>query len=117
VWGLGRAIALWGFNVVQQFGADIDCDQFWSVLTAEVSSYPRKAGLVQIAKSLTDLGSVMGKSPGVYKPVHLDVNGQVGLVPRTPIALKLISIRTELGKCSRSRGTVFLNLQPQTNPK
>ena len=34
VWGFGRAIALWGFNAVQQFGADIDCDQFWSVLIA-----------------------------------------------------------------------------------
>ena len=37
MWGFGRAIALWGFNAVQQFGADIDCDQFWSVLTAAVA--------------------------------------------------------------------------------
>jgi integrase len=37
MWGFGRAIALWGFNAVQQFGADIESDQFWSVLTAAVA--------------------------------------------------------------------------------
>jgi hypothetical protein len=26
VWGFGRAIALWGFNAVQQFGSDFDID-------------------------------------------------------------------------------------------
>ena len=37
MWGFGRAIALWGFNAAQPFGADMDSDQFWSVLTAAVA--------------------------------------------------------------------------------
>jgi hypothetical protein len=39
MWGFGRAIALWGFNAVQQFGADIDNDKFWSVLIAVAMMY------------------------------------------------------------------------------
>src|ERR1700722_19453589 len=68
MWGFGRAIALWGFNAVQQIGADIDSDQFWSVLTATVAvmvtsqlscqmyyaSSTRVAGLVQIANALIE---------------------------------------------------------------
>jgi hypothetical protein len=37
VWGFGRAIALWGFNVVQQFRADSDIDLCRKVLIAALA--------------------------------------------------------------------------------
>jgi hypothetical protein len=68
VWEFGRAIALWGFNAVQQFRADSDIDLCRKVLIAALVlmacsmqialpnrptfQLPAKRGLVQIAKSL-----------------------------------------------------------------
>jgi hypothetical protein len=37
VWGFGRAIALWGFNAVQQFRADSDIDLCRKVLIAALA--------------------------------------------------------------------------------
>jgi hypothetical protein len=68
VWGFGRAIALWGFNAVQQFRAESDIDLCRKVLIAALAlmtcsmqiappnrtpfQLPAKRGLVQIAKSV-----------------------------------------------------------------
>jgi hypothetical protein len=70
VWGFGRAIALWGFNAVQQFRADCDIELCRKVLIAALAlmgaqhancpakSYyfpaTREAGLVQISNALID---------------------------------------------------------------
>jgi hypothetical protein len=35
VWRFGRAIALWGFNAVQQFRADSDMELFRKILALE----------------------------------------------------------------------------------
>jgi hypothetical protein len=37
VWGFGRAIALWGFNAVQQFRADSDIELCRKVLIAALA--------------------------------------------------------------------------------
>jgi hypothetical protein len=37
VWGFGRAIALWGFNAAEQFGADSDIDLCRKILIAALA--------------------------------------------------------------------------------
>jgi hypothetical protein len=70
VWGFGRAIALRGFNAVQQFRADSVIDLCRKVLIAALAliactmqialpnrttfQLPAKRGLVQIAEALID---------------------------------------------------------------
>jgi hypothetical protein len=78
VWGLGRAIALWGFNAVQQFRADSDIDLCRKVLigalalaACSIANCPaksyyfpatREAGLVQIANSIIEQSRCTGES-------------------------------------------------------
>jgi len=91
VWGFGRAIALWGFNVAQQFRADSDIDLCRKFLIAELAlmecsmqialpnrtTFPlsREAGLVQIAESLSE-EAFLGRYGGRLQAVA----NQVGLV-------------------------------------